>query len=947
MTGFEDLGLSRAILGLIREAGFERPTEPQLRAIPLILQGRNVLIIAPTGSGKTEAALIPVLDMMVRGSYRPIALVYVTPLRALNRDLLDRIAWWAGRLDLRAAVRHGDTLPRERRRQALSPPDILVTTPETLSLLLNARVMSQHLSNVRWVIVDEVHELVDSKRGAQLSIALERLRDLAGDFQVIGLSATVGSPDRVSRFLVGEGRDVAVVEADVRKMMEFRVEYPEPTGEDVALADKLLTYPGVVARLRLIREIIGSHGAALVFTNTRPMAEILSSRLALLDEELPVSVHHGSLSAEKRTRIERMLKEGGLKGVVCTSSLELGIDIGRVDVVVQYNSPRQVTRLIQRVGRSGHWIERVSKGVIVVQDPDDALEALVIAKYALEGVLEEPRIPSKPYDVLAHEVAGYLIKERGVGARRVYETVRRSYVYRDLSYDEFARLLRFLSSLTDKYLHFDEEGGVIRRPQNLKRLFKYYFDNLSMIPEVRQYLVVNEEDGEPIGILDGEFVSEYGEPGFKFIMSGRPWKIVQIYRDRVYVRPEDDPFGAIPYWVGEEIPVPDFVAEEVGRVKRRLEELYREHGGRAIDALAAEYGVDERLLRRALEPYLEQLKRGLPLPTDKRIVVEKFGDKLVVHVHGGTLVNRALALLISEGAFEEYGETLYISSDPYRVVAASPTLAPEDIRRLIAELDLERARELMERGVEKTPYFRWRLMHVARRMGIISKEAELDPARMEQLVASLRGTPAYEEAMRESMERDRDVGGAIRLLARVRMGDIRVICVGPLSKPTPAAECYVRFREVRLEPARSDRLKTLQLLGIRNRLLNEVRTFACLDCLRYIEEARIRDLPDKPTCPICGSTRIGMSSALYDDVARALALASSGRGGRQASDVMRELEESARLIGRYGKAAAVALASTLPIRRVEEILKAEHRVSGRLFKLILEAEKRALLEKFR
>ena len=357
--------LAKPLRRLLDQRGFSEPTLPQAEAIPKILEGKNVLLIAPTGTGKTEAAFLPVLhQLLLSGTREPgIKVIYVTPLRALNRDMLERLEWWCRALDVRVVVRHGDTDVRERRTQALSPPDVVVTTPETLQIFLLGRRLSRYLRSLRWVIVDEVHELADNKRGAQLAVTLERLRKIkGGDFQLIGLSATVGSPREVAQFLVGVGRSCEVVDVTVHRQMEFQIVYPEAHTSDKELAQKLYTFPDVAARLRIMRELIEKHRSTLVFTNTRPMAEILGSRFKLWDMRFPVEVHHGSLSSHARVRVERGLKRGDLRGIICTSSMELGLDIGSVDLVIQYNSPRQVTRLVQRVGRSGHRIGETARG---------------------------------------------------------------------------------------------------------------------------------------------------------------------------------------------------------------------------------------------------------------------------------------------------------------------------------------------------------------------------------------------------------------------------------------------------------------------------------------------------------------------------------------------------------------------------------------------------------
>ncbi|MCK4483074.1 DEAD/DEAH box helicase, partial [Candidatus Bathyarchaeota archaeon] len=363
--------------------------------IPKILEGKNVLLISPTATGKTEAAFLPVLSMLLQEPQRirGIKLLYITPLRALNRDMLERLEWWCNNLDIKLAVRHGDTETKERTRQSRSPPTILITTPETLQAILPGWILRQHLRHVRWVVIDEVHEIADSKRGSQLSLALERLRRIVGkDFQTIGLSATIGTPEEVAQFLVGTGRSVEIIRVPVARILRLKVIFPKPETEDYKLSTKLYTHPEVAARLRIIRDYISKRKSVLLFTNTRAISEVLASRFRVWDMNFPVSIHHGSLAKPSRVAAERGLKNGELKGLVCTSSLELGIDVGRIDMVIQYMSPRQVTRLIQRVGRSGHRIGRIAEGIIVTMDSDDTLEALAVAKKALKEDLEPVEI---------------------------------------------------------------------------------------------------------------------------------------------------------------------------------------------------------------------------------------------------------------------------------------------------------------------------------------------------------------------------------------------------------------------------------------------------------------------------------------------------------------------------------------------------------------------------
>ncbi|MEM1517879.1 MAG: DEAD/DEAH box helicase, partial [Nitrososphaerota archaeon] len=559
--------LSRPVVEAVREK-FEELTDAQKIAIPHILRGENVLLMTPTGTGKTEAALLPILSMLtINRDLRPITTLYITPLRALNRDLLDRIDWWCQRLDITVAVRHGDTPERERRTQSLSPPQILIITPEALQSLLIGKIMRKYLANVKWVIVDEVHELATDKRGVQLAIALQRLRKITKhDFQIIGISATVGSAEEVGKFLVGPNADCKVLIIPIPRETIITVLFPISTEQDRELADYLGVAPEVAARLRVIKELVESHSSTLIFTNTRPLAEILANRFKAWMETFPVSIHHGSLSRDKRLHVERELKYGQLHGLICTSSLEMGIDIGRVDLCIQYNSPREVTRIIQRVGRSGHKIGGTAKGVIIVIDSDDALEAMVISKRAKAGKLEPTIILKNSLDVLQHQIAGLLLEYGRLMIDEIMELVRKTYNYRELTVNELQEVLSFMVSIGLARL---DQSGTVSRPINQKRLFDYYFNSLSMIPEERQYLVVDAENGSPIGILDESFVAEYGDVGTKFILAGKAWIITSMSGQRIYVAPATDGEGAVPSWVGDEIPVPLEVAMEVGEIRRR------------------------------------------------------------------------------------------------------------------------------------------------------------------------------------------------------------------------------------------------------------------------------------------------------------------------------------------------------------------------------------------
>ncbi len=380
------------------------PTPPQKKAIPPILAGENILLVAPTASGKTEAALLPVFDAYIReGDHIGINIIYITPLRALNRDIDKRMVTWAESLGIDVQVRHSDTSQKQRRRQIRKPPQMLITTPETLQAILPTNMRS-HLTSVRWVIVDEIHDLAASKRGAQLTVGLERLEEVTTKPpQRIGLSATVGNPEIVASFLGGR-HPVKVVEVTVDKDYIYDVEYPEVGEEDFDLGNDLSMTPIAASRLRTIRDLVRTHRSTLIFVQGRGQAESLGHKLGMLDQG--IDVHHGSLSREQRHIVEDKFKAGELKAIVATSTLQLGIDIGNVDLAIQYNSPRQVSTLIQRVGRAGHRLSKLSQGILIAAYGEDALESLITAKKAKRNELEPTEIHLKPLDVLAHQITG-------------------------------------------------------------------------------------------------------------------------------------------------------------------------------------------------------------------------------------------------------------------------------------------------------------------------------------------------------------------------------------------------------------------------------------------------------------------------------------------------------------------------------------------------------------
>ncbi len=943
--------LAKPLRDAIVERGFVSPTDPQLQAIPEILAGRNVLLISPTASGKTEAAVLPVLSKYIvdRGEERGIKILYITPLRALNRDMLDRFEWWGKRLDVRIAVRHGDTEVKERSFQAKNPPDMLIITPETLQAILTGRVMKRHLQAVRYLIIDEIHELAEDKRGSQLTIAIERLRATAThEFQMIGLSATIGTPEKVVKFLVGNGREATIIQVPVGREIRLNVICPKPTAKDVALASRLYTHPEVAARLSVMRKMIEDHRSVILFTNTRSIAEILASRLKVWDVDFPVSIHHGSLAKPSRISAECGLKGGQLRGLVATSSLELGIDVGRVDFVIQYMSPRQVTRLIQRVGRSGHSIGRVADGVIVALDSDDTLESMVIARRALEEELEPVSIPDKPLDVLAHQLVGLLIQKGRWYLNEIMELVTKAYPYKDLTEQELLGVINYMHTRFPRLAWYSELDKVMLRPRRINSLYTYYFGKLSMIPDEKQYLIIDESDDQAVGVLDEAFVAEYGEPGRKFIVRGTPWKMTSIRGDKIYVKQIRDPTGSIPSWIGEEIPVPYEIGQEVGSIRRRAEESIRDSGEdrELIEELCGNYPVDAETMRRSLSETFEQISLGIKVPTDRRVIVEEWDDFVIIHAHFGLLVNRTLARLVGHILSEEIGVTIGVQQDPYRIlIQTSGSAGAAKVADTLRQLGKMEIQNLVLESTKKTGLFKRRLIHVAKRFGAITRWVQSGSVNLRQLMKSFEGTVIMDEAFKETLEKDLDVANTARVLQQI--GNNVELLVAPHSpEASPIARIGIERISRKTDLIPPEKMKRILIESTKVRILNEFRTLACPKCFAYAQMQRLKDVPDDFTCPKCKKACLGITAELPESIEK-ICLKKSRKLSQHEERIVDDLRGSALLLRKYGKVAAFVMAGRR-IRPSEArvVLRRTSKVSDRLFEAIMEAERKVLRRRF-
>ncbi len=893
--------LGERVRSALSDRGFTTPTEPQRRAIPPIAAGQDVLVLAPTGTGKTETAMLPVFDALVRkraaDELTGLGALYVTPLRALNRDMRERLEWWGEYLDLEVDVRHGDTTQYRRQQQADDPPDVLVTTPETLQAMLTGSKLRQALSTVDHVVVDEVHELASAKRGAQLTVGLERLRELSGPFQRIGLSATVGSPAEVGRFLTGD-RGCELVEIDAGSDIDVRVVDPEITDEDSRLAGRLSTTEEIASHVRTIRDVVADHESTLIFVNTRQTAEALGSRFKAIDE--PIGVHHGSLSREARIEVEDQFKAGELDGLVCTSSMELGIDVGRVDHVVQYNSPREVARLLQRVGRAGHRRDRVSEGTVIVSDDDDALEAMAIARRARAGEVEPAAIHHGSLDVVANQIVGIVMDHGEVSARGAYEQLTRAYPFRDLEEETFRTVVRELSN--NRLLWLEEDADRLEKSSGT---WQYFYANLSMIPDEETYEVQDISSRRQIGTLDERFVVNFAEPGEVFIQRGEMWRINDIddEKARVNVAPIEDPAGEVPSWVGQEIPVPRPVASEVGQL--------REVAGAQFDSgadstavardLGNRYPADERTISNAVATIERQIQADAPLPTDDRLVVEGQGRSVVINAAFGHQANETLARLLAALLGQQTGSSVGIDVDPYRIELEVPrTLRAADVVAVLETTDPDHVEALLELALKNSDTLKFTLAQVAAKFGALKRYQGNDRFGANRLLAALEDTPVYEEAMREVFHEDLAVDAAAEILAAIQSGEYEVVVA---RERTPIGSDGNSSGREFLVPDNAD---ASVIETIRERILDDRVILLCLHCTDWASERTVRHIAEQPECPECGSTRIAALNPWDEETVRAVR---APEKDEEQDRLTQRAYRAGNLVQSHGKQAVIALAA--------------------------------------
>ncbi len=745
------------------EQAFAAPTPAQEQAWPAIAAGEHVLLSAPTGSGKTLAAFLWALDRLAtepRAERTGVRVLYISPLKALAYDIernLRAPLRGIGAEEVRVGIRTGDTPQKERAAMLRTPPDILVTTPESLYLMLTSRAR-EILGDVEAVIVDEIHAGAHSKRGSHLALTLERLEahvascgtPRRGGIQRIGLSATQNPLEEIGRFLVGPTREVKLVDAGVRKQLDLRIEVPvesmsEPGAaldpeRDPLVGDRPLEplvggeatrasiWPAIYPELlRLVRE----HNSTIVFVNNRRSAERVALRLNELaaareegarqhdgDRAAPppmeiARAHHGSLAREERTVVEELLKAGELPCLVATSSLELGIDMGAVDLVLQIESPKSVARGLQRIGRAGHGVDQVSRGRIFPKFRGDLLECAVVARRMHEGLIEPTVVPRNALDVLAQQIVAIAVASEpaqagpskggaeagdgdsaaaaggGISVDELHALITRTYSYSELSRELLENVLDMLDGRYPSKefgdlrarIVWDRLAGTIRPRKGSRALA---IANAGTIPD-RGLFAVTLPDGRRVGELDEEMVYE-ARPGQAFLLGASTWRIEEIGRDRVIVTPAPGAPGAVPFWKGDSVGRPKELGEAIGAFSRWAVE-------QDAETLHREYDLDERAARNLLAYLLEQQAATRVLPSDRTIVLERFRDEIgdwrlcVLSPFGGR-VHAAWGLAISARIHERFGLDCDAIWSDDGIIMHLPDLDAEDAEALpsIAEL---------------------------------------------------------------------------------------------------------------------------------------------------------------------------------------------------------------------------------------------------------------------
>jgi len=886
---------------LFGKFGFSKLTEIQKKASPKILQKKDCLVIAPTGSGKTECSVIPIFSLLKNSRKTgKIKALYITPLRALNRDVFRRITKYAHENQLTIEIRHGDTSQRDRKKITENPPDILITTPETLVILLTQVKMLDALSDLEWIVIDEVHELLSSERGSQLALSIERL-ELNSKYPLskVGLSATVGNFEEAGKFVVGTKRKCEIIRDTSVRKYDVEIKYVDGTISDVA--EKIIEY---VLELNLDSPI-------LLFTNTRGEAEFLASILKQ-KSSIPIELHHGSLSKEVREETELTLREGKRGIVVCTSSLELGLDIGSVELVIHYGSPRQVSKFVQRIGRSKHNRDESAQGLIVTNNPDDEFEAQAILDRIQEGSIEEQKIHDGSLDVLAHHLVGLSMQIGEISVEQAFELVTKAYPFRNLKIEDLIDVLDLLDS---NYLIFFDRTKMTFWKKG--RAFKYYFENLSTIPDILKFKVFDSVGKKIIGSLDQRFVGDFGDSGNIFVLKGSQWRILNVDEKSFSVNVEPFRGGGItvPYWEGENIPIDYKTARKVGSFRSKVK-----NGNFQL-----------------VNNIIEKLNFDV-IPDENNIVIEsnRSQGSVVIHSCLGTKINSTLSTLLSSMLSSLLGSVVDSRSDGYRIVLSSRSRISEKLfmEVLKDEYDLQ---SIVRTSLTGTHNVNWRTWCVAKKFGVVGRGAVYERKSARFLYERYSKTALVHEALRELFHDKYDLKNSEQTLKKIKDDEIHVTWL-EVDKFSKLAEPILdHTAKYYASPANLDK-GILDL--VKARLEKTKHRLICARCGKWERVFQTFEVKDLLICPYCKARQI--TSTYYSDYDLPKIILKKHDGKKLSADEKHKFDRAwkvASLVENFGKIAITVISgygvgADTAARILRNMVDEEH-----LFQQIYEAER--------
>ena len=799
------------------DESFEDFTPAQKKSLVDIHKRNNILVSSPTGSGKTLTAFLSIISELASLAEKDeledkVYCIYISPLKALDNDIeknleepLKGIEKIAGReLGIRKAVRTGDTTQYQRQKMLKKPPHILITTPETLAILLVAPKFREKLSGVKYVIIDEIHSLAENKRGVHLSLSLERLHHLIGTYTRIGLSATVSPLEEMAKFLVGYeygvGRDCKIVDVNYLKELEMEVVCPV---SDIVIADSEDTR---LAMYDMLDDLIQENKTTLIFTNTRSGTERYVHNLK---EMFPghyndgnIMAHHSSLSKEVRLETEEKLKKGELKCVISSTSLELGIDIGYIDMVILINSPKSVARALQRIGRSGHKIHEKSKGKIIVTDRDDLVECSVLLKNAKEGKIDKIKIPTNCLDVLAQHIYGMSIENKW-DIDYAYDVIRKSYCYKDLSREEYEDVLSYLAGeyveLEERYVYakiwVDYKENQFGKRGKLARML--YSTNIGTIPDSSGVAV--KCNGDVIGTIEEDFMERL-KKGDTFVLGGNTYRFNYGKGMTINVTPSVGP-PTIPSWFSQQLPLSFDLALDIQRFRDFMNSkfMYNRSKEEIMEFIYDYLYVDDFAANSIYEYFLEQYKYT-QIPSNRKMVIEYytgFGGKKFVIFHSlfGRKVNDALSRATAYLVARRFNVnvTISISDNGFYLSSDGKIGGLESFK----ELTPENFRNILTQALNKTETLASRFRHCAGRslMTLRNYKGEKKSAGRQQVRGKIllkyvqemdNNFPILNEARREALEDYMDVENALKVISWINSGEMEIKVINTVI-PSPFA----------------------------------------------------------------------------------------------------------------------------------------------------------------